>query len=258
MLQTVREAFSKDAGYWGTREDWYIVTVRTRDADLLEQSNWHYCVEKFNMADNIDKLDVAIERAGHWAVGWIEYLIISPNNMNYVAMAETIERRLHDYPVLDEDAYCNLQWKEAEQYLQDACRDYKARHGRAFPRKLLESAMDSALDHDSYIDRSDLETIVKENRVSRRIPNTIIHNGKRYVCKIYDKPGYLDRYTVVFKAYRDQGKLVYPILASGVDPNGMSYHNELYYPFHKGKHLGKRVSFESLPVAVQNLIRGEL
>ena len=55
-----------------------------------------------------------------------------------------------------------------------------------------------------------------------RIKNTIIVDGKRKVCRIWDNQGEtLDGYTIAFKGYRLEGYgMVYPYLASS------------NYPFH--------------------------
>lgn len=91
-----------------------------------------------------------------------------------------------------------------------------------------------------------------------RIKNTILVNGRRKVCRIYDAGGVVyDRFTVAFKGYRADGHgMVYPYLASSKNPfhpQGFGMHGESR-DFLTGKHLGKRVHFDSLPVDVQKFI----
>lgn len=90
-----------------------------------------------------------------------------------------------------------------------------------------------------------------------RIPNTIKARGKRLVCRIYDLgDSSVDRYTVAFKAYRVLGRLFWPYLGSSANPfhpQGVGQHGESDYMV-KGSHLGKRVSFDSLPLPVQKFI----
>ena len=88
--------------------------------------------------------------------------------------------------------------------------------------------------------------------------NTIQHNGKRLVCRIFDNGGQsIDRYTVAFRGYRVPGYgMVYPYLASSshpFHPQGFGQHGESR-EFLTGKHLGKRVAFDTLPVDVQTFI----
>jgi len=94
--------------------------------------------------------------------------------------------------------------------------------------------------------------------MSNKINNTIILNGKRYVCKIYNKPEYNDKYTIVFKGYRPRNReLIHPYI--GCSEFGNYYHGELTgYNTSEFKHLGKRVSFDNSPEAVQQVIIREL
>lgn len=95
-----------------------------------------------------------------------------------------------------------------------------------------------------------------------KIANTVTINGKRYVCRVFDSgDNFADRYTVAFKGYRIDGHgMVYPYLASGdapFHPQGFGQHGESR-DFMTGKHLGRRVSFESLPSDVQKFITQNL
>lgn len=88
--------------------------------------------------------------------------------------------------------------------------------------------------------------------------NTIMVNGKRKTCRIFDAGEALaDRYTIAFRGYRMQGHgLVYPYLASGptpFHPGGFGLHCE-NNTFMTGKHLGKRMAFEALPADVQKFV----
>ena len=89
--------------------------------------------------------------------------------------------------------------------------------------------------------------------------NTITLNGKRYVCRIFDNGGEtLDRYTICFKAFRYNGRLVYPYLASSADPfRCFGQHGEADEKI-DGKHLGKRIAYDDCPSDVQKFIRQEL
>lgn len=93
--------------------------------------------------------------------------------------------------------------------------------------------------------------------LTARIKNTIMHNGKREVCRIFDNGGATcDRYTIAFKAYRIDRELWYPYLASSekpFHPQGFGQWSEAR-EFLTGRHLGKRVAFDTLPVDVQRFI----
>lgn len=90
--------------------------------------------------------------------------------------------------------------------------------------------------------------------------NTIIVNGRRKTCRIYDlgaESGVADHYTVAFRGHFVKGwGMVYPYLAAGpcpFHPQGFGQHGESR-EFLKGRHLGKRVTFESVPADVQRFI----
>ena len=87
--------------------------------------------------------------------------------------------------------------------------------------------------------------------------NTIIVDGKRKVCRIYDMGEHMaDRYTIAFKGYLYNGRMVYPYLASGdspYHPMGFGQHGESNI-FISGREIGKRVAFETLPNDVQRFI----
>ena len=91
-----------------------------------------------------------------------------------------------------------------------------------------------------------------------RVKNTIMVDGKRKVCRIFDGgDAFADRYTIAFKGYFLPGHgMVYPYLASGSSPfhpMGFGQYGENNI-FMTGHHLGKRVSFDSLPIDVQKFI----
>ncbi len=90
------------------------------------------------------------------------------------------------------------------------------------------------------------------------MPNTIMVNGKRKVCRIFDAgPEPADRYTIAFKGFRLEGYgMVYPYVAAGptpFHPGGFGLHCESRY-YLTGRHLGKRIRFDALPSDVQHFV----
>jgi len=86
--------------------------------------------------------------------------------------------------------------------------------------------------------------------------NTIQVNGKRKTCRIYDAgEQVIDRYTIAFKGYRSaRHGMIYPYLAANSSPfHSFGQHGESD-TFMTGKHLGKRVSFESVSNDLQRFI----
>ena len=74
---------------------------RSRDSGPLDKSNFKEALRVLGGESDT----VQIHRFGHWACGWYELLLIDPSDMERVAIGEEIERRLENYPVLNEEDY---------------------------------------------------------------------------------------------------------------------------------------------------------
>jgi hypothetical protein len=79
---------------------------------------------------------------------------------------------------------------------------------------------------------------------------TTIKDRYGTVLRIWEHPKSRDRYTILPPRW---AKFSREGLASGVDPQGMSYHCTA----EPGNHLGKRIHWNGLPEAVKNLCRSE-
>lgn len=100
--------------YYGDRGDWPIVLTITRDSECLDLSNFRVAQR---MLDKVGAADCyAVERSSHWAVGWLDRLLIDPACVAARECAESIHARLEDYPVLDED-----DWAQCEDDCAQAC-----------------------------------------------------------------------------------------------------------------------------------------
>lgn len=108
------------SAYWGDNGDWLIASAMHRDSDCLTCSNFR-CFEKalkalpeFKAWDG-EFSPVTIEEFNHWAVGWVQYLIIHPSFTAGVALAESIRAKLEEYPVLDDEDFSNIETEEANE-----------------------------------------------------------------------------------------------------------------------------------------------
>lgn len=110
-MTTLHEAHSSDAHYFGERPDWLIVLSRNRDSDCLEQSNFESAFATLGGESDT----VSVERSSHWAVGWVEYLVVDPANSKRVRRAAKLIKQLENYPVLDEE---DMSRREHEQFLE--------------------------------------------------------------------------------------------------------------------------------------------
>ena len=80
----------------------------SRDSDNVERSNWDAQLERIPESDTVQ-----VVRERHWAVGWVQWLAIRPEDAAAVAEAEKIGDELEDYPILDEDKWSELEAEDA-------------------------------------------------------------------------------------------------------------------------------------------------
>lgn len=136
-----------------------VIRTQSRDSSLLEQSNYQaifaHLVDfskqfgepidtgELDATGNLEWRDWVYDfRAGHWGCGWVETLLVRPDApQKLLDEVEGILCALADYPVFDEEHYCNLQSEESDKFwLQlsldervELCRDmgcsiFQARH----------------------------------------------------------------------------------------------------------------------------------
>ena len=132
-----------------------VLATQHRDASILENSNYQAIFahllefsKQFEEPQFIDGNErseypwVYDFRASHWAVGWIETLLVrqdAPERL--LEEVAGILSALADYPVFDEEHYSQLQYEECEKWWQqlsinermELCRDmgcsvFQARH----------------------------------------------------------------------------------------------------------------------------------
>lgn len=107
-LPTLQPSAAASFAYWGERAGWRIAASQHRDSDALERSNYRTITSDILPAY---PEDAAVESMSHWAVGWVEYLLVRPGSPAADA-AQRWSDRLADYPVADEDDYSALEWTE--------------------------------------------------------------------------------------------------------------------------------------------------
>lgn len=106
-LSTIAEAHSgSDAIYHGDNPDWLIVVSQTRDSDELTRSNYDTVYSEASRS--LLESNWAVEESNHWAFGWVEFIIVRPNEKGK-EFADRIKESLEDYAVLDETLYSQYQ-----------------------------------------------------------------------------------------------------------------------------------------------------
>ena len=99
--------------YWGEHGHWLVVVGRHRDSDTLERSNFTVAQERLK---KINPDCCIVESENHWAVGWVEHLLVDPSNTEAVELARAMRKEIEDYPILDENHFNNLEYEKAAEY----------------------------------------------------------------------------------------------------------------------------------------------
>ena len=96
--------------YWGDNGEWYVFLGRSRDSDSIEECNWQEAIDRLdklqasiNWEEFSDDDVYAIESESHWAVGWVETMLINPECYQAIELAEKMLEDLESYPILNED-----------------------------------------------------------------------------------------------------------------------------------------------------------
>lgn len=92
-------------------ENWYVVLTRTRDADVLSESNFETALTQLDGESD----DVQIFRFGHWACGYWEALCVNSSNNNKFKIASEIYESIQNYPVLNEDDFSEREQVKASE-----------------------------------------------------------------------------------------------------------------------------------------------
>jgi hypothetical protein len=115
------------ADYGGFSPDGdFVIYGRNRDSTILENSNYELIMAELEkhaetLPEHPDGEPYVYDfSANHWAVGWVETLLIrqdSPDSLQ--ALASEILGALSDYPVYDESDYSERQYNAIYEYWQN-------------------------------------------------------------------------------------------------------------------------------------------
>lgn len=97
--------------YWGKYGTWVMVAGQHRDSDCLERSNFQVMLKLLGG----ESKTVVIERESHWAVGWVEHILIKPTATAKLKIAFDAVQKIKDYPVLGEEHFSQLESDEANE-----------------------------------------------------------------------------------------------------------------------------------------------
>jgi hypothetical protein len=120
ILDETKWAHPSDYGGYSPNGE-YVITSQSRDSDSLSRSNYERIFEDLKELNPKDwtggNAPVYDFRAGHWACGWVEYLMVKDNAPdNILIISAEILCALSDYPVYDETHWSELEYNEAGDY----------------------------------------------------------------------------------------------------------------------------------------------
>ena len=105
-------SYDHSGGFLPDRQDWLVApVVQTRDSEVLDRSNF----VSFLAAIGGESDTVEVHQFGHWGPGWYEIILIRQWSLASFT-ANEIALALEDYPVVDEQAYSDLEYEETCEY----------------------------------------------------------------------------------------------------------------------------------------------
>ena len=97
--------------YMGTTwEDYYVFLSQSRGSDALTRSNF---IKGLEAIGGEDPEQVVTAGVTHWAFGWVDTIYIHKNATGCLRKADEIMEALDNYPVVDDEHYCELEQEEA-------------------------------------------------------------------------------------------------------------------------------------------------
>jgi hypothetical protein len=91
-----------------------------RDSGLSERSNARVLLRRLKEEvgeEGEEGVPWQVTHCGHWAVGWVDHLSYDSANPKIVEFLEKWDAALADYPLADEDDYCELEREELDKVI---------------------------------------------------------------------------------------------------------------------------------------------
>ena len=113
---------------------WGMTFSRSRDSDLVEVSNFE-SIQK-DLEERFGN-DVTVERFNHWAVGWVDRVMVRmlEDNGNVTPAGIAVlewRKQLDDYPVADEEDLSRREYEATIENIQDAASVDEEEAGRIY------------------------------------------------------------------------------------------------------------------------------
>lgn len=119
--------------------DYYVGPGQCRDSDVLAQSNFACALEQLGG----ESKTVLVSHCGHWAVGWVEQILVHKKDKKACKKLDEIMGALAEYPVLDESDHLEREHEYCLDYAEDAADDLveALREHYAIPKKVSRRAL---------------------------------------------------------------------------------------------------------------------
>jgi hypothetical protein len=180
--------------YMGTDfSEYYAGLCQTRDSCLIEQSNFASALERLGGESH----SVIVARSNHWAVGWVEQILVHPRAKAKVRELAKIKAALEAYPVLDDDDYYTREAEYTaetfEQYREDFARNlckalkletlegmFPKRHIEQFLRDVYQEDTGYRGSEDAYVTEESILRYVKSYEFKQESKNRVAIYIKRH------------------------------------------------------------------------------
>lgn len=114
------ERWKHSSNYMGADYTEYFMLIdHNRDSGILAESNWHSAIKILNAKN----AKYQIVRFSHWAVGWIEMILIHQSEQTAIDAGNEIERVLSEYAVLNDEDFSNREWDAISELADQICAD---------------------------------------------------------------------------------------------------------------------------------------
>jgi len=115
------ERWVRAANYCGDDfSDYYVVCGQHRDSGCVQQSNFIVATQRLG---GENEPEVIIARSSHWAVGWVENLMVHKDAEEKVMIATDIVNDIEKCGVLDDDHWYDMRQEEVSQLIDEIKQD---------------------------------------------------------------------------------------------------------------------------------------
>jgi hypothetical protein len=108
---------------------WAVIYTHTRESGLLDRSNAAVIAKALEPFTDGDDPDVVVESHSHWAVGHVDGFSMRVMTDGAVTAAfkvyHELQKRMDDYPVLDESDYSNREYDATLENIGNSARRLK-------------------------------------------------------------------------------------------------------------------------------------